>query len=339
MDLDPRAQVRKRVPTLTVNAQELREISPKVVNDFGEWSALKLILHVATVNMYTTVVPKTFDDWFYVDALAGSGVSVYGDMENCFKGSAILAAENAEEQFTKMYFIEQNRKKASVLRERLDAVFNGETDIDVVRPECGYEVRIGDANEELPQIAGDMYETANRGPGRPWYNHLTFIDNQGIDINWDAIEEFSSNTMGDFLVTFQSSRIRQNQHLDDTLNEYFGSEIWKTANSLEDYAEAYGTRFNGISKSKQVMTTVDSGVKNYQYEVIYATKDDAGGYVNAVSYVSDFVERVTGADVGDMIDVMYGDQSRIGEYLPERDSQEDQDAIDEQNSQSSLGEF
>lgn len=333
--LQPREQVRERVPTLTENAQDIRGISPGVKNDFGAWSALKLIILVATVNMYTSVISKHADDWFYVDALAGSGISVYKEMEDCFKGSAILAAENAEEQFSKMYFIEDDSDKAQALENRLDAVFDGRTGVDAVEPEHGYKVFEGDANRVLPRITNDMYNIWEQGGGERFYNHLTFVDNQGFDVDWEAIERFADNATGDFLFTFQSGYINRNRHNEDNLNRFFGSDIWKSTDTLDELVDAYCTRLSGISKSRQVVTNVHSGIKNYQYELIYATKDDAGGYVNAIDYVRNFVERVDGADVEEMIEVMYGDQSTIEGFLPEVDDDEE----DEADSQSALGDF
>lgn len=327
VDLSPRDQVKKRVPTLTKHAEEVRAIEPDQVNSFGPWSALKLIVLVATVNMYTTVISSYRDDWFYVDALAGSGVSVYGDVEDCFLGSPILAAAHASEQFTKMYFIEAEKKKARALEKRLDAVFEGETPLDIERPECGYEVITGDANNKLPDVTRDMWATGKRYGKKASFNHLTFIDNQGLNLRWEGIENIAPEPHGDFLVNFPARDIiRSANHEDseESMTEFYGSEIWKDDKTREGLLQAYLRRLNGIEKPRQVITNVHSGITNYEYDVIYATKQEGGNYIDAVEYVRDFVERVDGADVEQMLDVLRGDQATMETYLPEIEGDEDE---------------
>ena len=321
-DLSPRERVRERVPTLTKHAEEIRDIEPDVFNEFGTWSALKLIVHVATVNMYTTVISDHRDDWFYVDALAGSGVSVYGEADESFLGSPLLAAKNAAEPFTKMYFIEMDEKKAAALEKRLEAAFNG-SDLQIESPECGYQIYVGDANEQLSEVISDMWDVARRN-GKPNFNHLSFIDNQGLDLKWNGVKQLAPKPTGDLLINFPTSALRRSaNHNDskDAMTDYYGGEMWQSADGREQLIDTYRARLNGVEKTKQVVTNIDSGTKNYHYDMIYGTRETQGGsdYINAIEYVKEFVEAVDGADVEQMLSVLRGDQATMESFFPKDD--------------------
>lgn len=330
--LSPRERVKERVPTLTRHAEDIQEIEPDAYNEFGTWSALKLIVHAATVNMYTTVISDHFNDWFYIDALAGSGVSVYGDEDESFLGSPLLAAKNASEPFTKMYFIEKNKENAAALEKRLEAGFNG-SDLEMAPPECGWKVFVGDVNEELPQVTNDMWKVAKRD-GKANFNHLTFIDNQGLDLTWDGIRQIAPEPTGDLLINFPSSAvIRAAGHEDseDALTDYYGSEIWQSASGKEELLEAYTRRLSSVEKTEQVVTNIDSGTKNYHYDMVYATRETRGGsdYINAIEYINEFVEAVDGADVEEMLQILRGDQMTMESFLPAQDNDEPQSRLAE----------
>jgi three-Cys-motif partner protein len=340
-DLNPHDRLKEIVPTLTKHAEEIKQIQPDVVNDFGAWSALKLIVHATTVNMYTTVISSHRDDWFYVDALAGSGVSVHDGEGKCFHGSPVLAARDATEQFTKMYFIEQDDEKAQALRERLNAIFNGETHLDAEKPECGFEVVQGDANDELEYVRQDMWRVAERGGKDAYFNYLSFIDNQGLDVEWEGIEHITPTPHGDLLVNFPSKSITRPANSvdhEESMNDFYGSEIWTKDRSRDALLDAYCTRLTGVSRPTHVVTNVHSGKKDYHYDLIYATKEDAA-YTEAIEYVRDFVEKVDGEDVEQVLDIVDGDQETLASLLPEQDNKSDEDEDDDNGTQTGLGDF
>lgn len=329
-NLSPRERVKERVPTLTTHAEEIRSVEPGIYNEFGTWSALKLIVHVATVNMYTTVISEHRDDWFYIDALAGSGVSVYGDEDESFLGSPLLAAKNASQPFTKMYFIEQDEQKAAALEKRLETAFNG-SDLQITSPECGYDVYVGDANEMLQHVIPDMWTVAKRD-GKPNFNHLTFIDNQGLDLTWEGIKKLAPEPTGDLLINFPTSAIRRaagHQDSQDAMTDYYGGGMWQSANNREELLDTYQTRLNSVEKTEQVVTNIDSGTKNYHYDMIYATRETHGGsdYIKAIEYINDFVEAVDGADVEEMLQVLRGDQMTVESFLPEEEDSDPQSRL------------
>jgi three-Cys-motif partner protein len=332
-----REWVKERVSNLRDGADELKECAPDTYNSFGTWSALKLILHAATVNMYTKVISDYKDDFFYIDALAGSGVSVYGDedIEECFFGSPILAARNADAPFTKMYFIEEDDDKANALESRLKEVFSN-PDYNITPPD-DYQVLRGDANKKLDEVVSDMWEIAYSGSGGSSFNHLSFIDNQGLNVTWEGISKIAPKPTGDLLINFPTSNIvRAANHKKsrDAMNDFYGGQMWDVGDpSKSQLRGKYCERLTGVEKEAQVIANVDSGVKSYEYDIIYGTRVTTGGsgYIDAVKYVKDFIEAVDGADVEDMLKVIRGDRTTMDDYLPDENGNEDD--------QTSLGDF
>ncbi|MGQ5515691.1 three-Cys-motif partner protein TcmP [Halococcus saccharolyticus] len=325
--------MKDRVEDLRDNADELKGVAPNQFNEFGPWSALKLILHAATTNMYTKVISQHMDDFFYIDALAGSGVSVYGDQGDCFLGSPVIAAKNATEPFTKMYFIENDPDKADALRRRLDEVFENSM-VDVTVPEA-YQVYEGDANEQLREVVNDMWDIAYENPNGPSFNHFTFIDNQGLDVEWDdGIEKVAPTPTGDLLINFPTSNIVRTAHHTDSesaMNRFYGGNMWDTEEkNKQTLREKYCERLTGVEKEKKVVANVDSGGRNYEYDMIYGTRETnrGSGYIDAVDYVRDFVEAVDGADVDEMLEVIRGDRATMDQYLPDDEDGSGQSSLD-----------
>ena len=332
-----REWVKQRVESLRGGADQLKSIAPDQYNEFGPWSALKLIIHAATVNMYTKVISDYKDDFFYIDALAGSGVSVYGEEDDCFLGSPILAAKDAAEPFTKMYFIEEDPNNAEALRRRLDAAYNGNS-IETTNPQ-DYQVYEGDAHKKLDEVIDDMWNIAHQNPSGPNFNHLTFIDNQGLTVGWkEGIEKVAPKPTGDLLINFSSSDIVRSAHHEpsrDAMNKFYGGGMWDIDDkSKRNLRKKYCDRLTGVEKPIKVVANVDSGTKSYEYDMIYATRETThgSGYIDAVDYVREFIEAVDGADVEDMLKVIRGDRTTMEEFLPD-DEQEDGD------DQASLGDF
>lgn len=327
-NISKREWVKNRVAALRDGADELKEIRPEAYNSFGPWSALKLILHATTINMYTDVISSHKDDFFYIDPLAGSGISLYSDeeydIEEYFLGSAISAARAASVPFTKMYFIEKDDDFAEALERRLEAAFQSD-EFGISQP-GDYEVLHGDANDRINEVVNDMWKIAQSGKGGPNFNHITFIDNQGLDFHWNSVEQIAPKPTGDLLINFPSTAVnRAAGHADSrgAMNDFFGGDMWsKTSKSKEELLNLYSTRLSGLEKDVQVTANVHSGIKNFEYDLIYGTRETSGGsgYSDAVTYVKNFIEAVDGADVEDMVKVVRGDRVTMDAYLPDDDT-------------------
>lgn len=345
-----REWIADRVAGLT---EEANEIEPSfhegIDNSFNTWSALKLIAQAATINMYTKVISKHFNDFFYIDALAGSGLSEYGEGEEgeYFHGSPIVAAKHAAEPFTKMYFVDDKDKRCDLLRQRLDYIFtNDQVDIE---PPGDWEVRCGNSNTIISDIIDDIWKMA--GPDYSFHT-FAFIDNQGLDFNWASMEKLAEIST-DYMINYPGAmgvgmNINNEGAHAGAMKDFFGRNLWdRDLTDREAYKDVYVSQLGSLftDDSHRVPIRVKSGSKSYNYDMIYATRDTDGGsgYVEAVEYAKEFIENVDGADVGDILEMMHGDQAMMDSFLPE-DKEIDDELLDNatsnrDESQSGLEDF
>ncbi|MCU4975946.1 three-Cys-motif partner protein TcmP [Halobacteria archaeon AArc-m2/3/4] len=343
--MDSSEYIRKRIQSLTENSEEIRDLSP-VTNDFDSWSALKLILHSAAVNMYTNVLQSNdyFNDLYYIDALAGSGVSTYDHSQNsCFLGSPIIAAKVAQKPFKKMFLIEYDDEKADALEQRMEYVFS--TNEDVEEPD-DWEVMRGDANDKIPEVVSEIWSESSGG-----FNYYCFVDNQELNVKWDAIDELTPEPWGDLLINLPTaSAIGRNATMDpvpEGLNDFYCVDL--NDQDLPDnnirpvMKELYQTCLTQNGRPIQRTTNVDANVGSYEYDLVYATRETDGenGYVRVIDYVKEFIEDVHAGDVDNILDVLYEDQSSFEQYLPQDNIDEEipdmNDDVDE--NQTSLADF
>ena len=326
-----REWIRSRVEGLIDGAEEVEPVYQEDIdNSFDTWSALKLIVHSATINMYTKVIANHADHFFYIDALAGSGLSEYGE-EECFYGSPIVAAKHAAEPFTKMYFFEGEEEKCEILEQRLEYVFNNESN-EISEP-GEWVVWHGDANDLIHDATSDIWSYWDSGE---MFNTLTFADNQAMDFMWDSMIEVGDLT-GDLLINYQGAmaigmNINNEAAHEGQMKEFFGRNLWEeNLSSREEYKQEYMRQMESLfdDTCHQVPVKVRSGTKSFEYDMIYSTRDTerGSGYVEAIEYVKEFVENVDGADVEDMLELMHGNQSAMDNYLPQ-DREIDDDLLD-----------
>jgi three-Cys-motif partner protein len=339
--MDSSEYIKKRIQSLTEDSKEIRELSP-VTNDFDSWSALKLILHSAAVNMYTNVLENTnyFQDLFYIDALAGSGVSTYGDDETCFLGSPVIAAKVAQEPFKKMYLIEWDEDKADALETRMQYIFDNHADAH--EPE-DWDVIRGDANEELPKVVEDIMDIQNGG-----FNYYCFIDNQELNVKWNAIDALTPEPWGDLLINIPTAtsigRNATKRPVPAELNDFYCMDLNEENLPQTDVRpamkELYRQCLTQNGRPIQRMTNVDANVGSYEYDLLYATRETDGGsgYITVIDYVKQFIEDVHAGDVDNFLEVIHSDQSSFEQYLPDDDIDEEIPE-EETNSQSSLTDF
>jgi len=339
--MDSSEYITKRIQSLTENSEEIREIS-EVTNNFDTWSALKLILHSAAINMYTTVLEDNgaFDDLYYIDALAGSGVSTYGNDEICFLGSPIIAAKVAQEPFRKMYLIEWDEDKAEALERRMQYVFDNHA--DAIEPE-EWVVKVKDANKELPKIANEISDLSSGG-----YNYYCFVDNQELNVKWDAIDSITPTPWGDLLINLPTAsgigRNATKKPIPANLNDFYCMDLntadLPDSNVRPTMKKLYETCLKQNGRGVTRTTNIDANVGSYEYDMIYATRDieNGNGYVEVIDYIKEFIEDLHAGDVDNILEVMHDNQTSWKQYTPERDI-DDKIPDQENDSQSNLNEF
>lgn len=346
---DVRDYINSRVEGLTEDSEEFLSVAPDQANDFDTWSALKLILHSATVYMYTTVFAENdyYDDLYYIDALAGSGVSKYDQEDRCFLGSPLIAAKAAQKPFKCMYFIEKDPEYADALEARLEYAFDEKGDV-YTEPEQ-WEVLDRDANDAIPDIVNGMWNRLKLQDNG--LNYLCFIDNQGMDIAWPTIEKLTPAPYGDLLINLPTSNAigRNVDAHPDAVGEFYGRDLSSLDipdnNVREFMRDLYLDQLEHQERPIQVNTRVEADVGSYYYDMIYATRDIDGGngYEETIKYVRDFIEQVHSGDVDRILDVLTGNQASFTSFLPEDDSgiaeELSEDSVTTDDAQMGIGDF
>lgn len=319
----------QRLNKLMRYADELKEIRPEVVNSFSSWSALKLMVLMTTINMYTKIIKDKFNHFFFIDALAGSGVVKIKNEPMHIVGSPILAATIANEPFTHMYFIELDGDRAKALETRLDFLYTS-TDLDL--GEKNYDVLPCDANKAISSVIDEIEEKTSFTS----CNYLAFIDNQRLDVNWKALRAFF-RCWGDLLITFQTKGVgrvwgnakdaKTPEEINRSVNplqKFFGSDIWKQATRIEDLPRLYLKQIaeQGKKSIQEKITIKGREESPFYYEMLYCTRETSHGspYIEIPSYMKERIENFTGDSVKKVLQIMSGKQTSLN-YFYQKEKQ------------------
>lgn len=295
--------VEKKLAELEEDASEIWSVQPSVVNSFNEWSAIKLIALSGVVDIYTSIIPKYFDNYYYIDALAGSGIASISDDER-FVGSPIIATAMAHDPFDHYFLIEMDDKKADALRNRMNFLADN---FDYGFSADDFTVLNEDANSAIPDIIDSLREVILKEGS---VHLLSFIDNEGADITWKTVKKLST-VYSDLLVNFPASQLRRMAGVPTktALNEFFGSKGWESAGTKsEDLRTIYKARLSDINRGVQTNFRVE-GSKNYHYDVIYAARETKGGnkYMEAFDYFEEKLDELHGDDIDLVLRYMSGE--------------------------------
>jgi three-Cys-motif partner protein len=318
--------IKSKLQRLRESSTDLWNVAPDVTNDFSSWSALKLILLAATVDMYTSIIPKHRDNFYYIDALAGSGISAFPEDDENFVGSPIIAATMAHEEFNRMYFIEQDAEKATALRERLEYV---EENLSKELQCDDYRIIPGNTNNEMDDIIEEIrQETLYQGET---VNTLSFVDNQGLDVHYSTLEKITE-IHGDLLINLPTIAVRRTAGADykTSMNNFYGNSAWEAAKDDDALRTIYMSRLAELNRPVQEFIPVRSGGQFY-YDMIYCTRETQGGspYIQVLEDMEDKISQLTGEDIERVLRFMRGEQTALDIFGDD----------DEDEQQTGLGDF
>lgn len=296
--------VEEKLRDLQRNADDIWGVRPDIDNSFNEWSTIKLIILSGVVDLYTRIIPNHFEDFYYIDAMSGSGSVVIEGHDERFVGSPILTSALAHDQFDHMFLIELDSDKAQALRQRMEFV-SSELDYGL---DGNFSVIEGDANEEIPELVDNEIQDAILESGS--VHTLSFIDNEGADIEWDTITKLTS-IYSDLVINFPSNNIQRMAGVPNAtaLNEFYGNRRWRGAgtDSLE-LRSIYKGGLSELGRNIQEAIRVQ-GSRNFHYDVIYATRETANGspYMTAFEWLQDKLEDFDGDDIDRVLRYMRGE--------------------------------
>ena len=338
MQQPDREWIQRKLSRLTAHADDLQEIGE--ANDepeFGAWTALKLTVFTATVDVYTKIIANNDFDFYYIDSMSGSGIVNLSDRDDTISGSPIIAGTVAHEPFERMYFIEEDPERASSLRSRLDYAVEEIDAFDQSRGDC--VVIEGDANDVLPTIR-DRIEDHRGGSlsghdGENGQHHLAFIDNERDDVKFQAIRELES-MWGDLLINYPEVSLdreegRIESGLTDSWDDYIaffdGDESVQHMRSRSRRFNLYLEKLEDISRPIHPSTKIHgSSSHRFSYRLVYAAQETEGGseFAEFMTKQGRKIENLTGDDIEHVLDTMRGEATHLGLWSVD---DEDQSAL------------
>ena len=222
-----------KIEQLVKVSDELVKISD-VHYEGHSWTVAKLLLLMGWVYVYTTIIPKYCEEYWYIDLLAGSGTTKVKETGDVIASSPFIAYFCATEPFRRYIFVEREENKYRALFRRSSKII-GRDKIRVIQNNCN-QVAINLSNEIKTRI--------RRGEK---IHCLVFIDNEGLDTEWKAIEAMLE-IYSDLIILFPTIGIRrtwgaakkESSKEFSTLKRFFGGDIWRKALSNASNSRAQG---------------------------------------------------------------------------------------------------
>jgi three-Cys-motif partner protein len=234
--------------------------------EYGFWSVKKLIAINYLIPKFGDLASKGgLTNCFYLDVLAGSGITRVE--KEILPGSAIvaLASETTAPHFRRYYFIEKDLAKANLLRSRLARVAAD-------RGNREFEVRSGDCNKILPEVLDHIYREGSESSC-----FLALFDPEGYsETSWSTVQMLLGRGRGDLIFNFTEGVARnvQKAKSDATyipaLHEYFGerSDAWLHLEGYESLVEHYVQRLLVVNGMKRIVSRID--VRDDKNRPLYA---------------------------------------------------------------------
>lgn len=302
----------------------------------GLWSVSKLAYVGAyAYKVFDIVGGKHFDNLYYIDLLAGDGLTTVIDSEGneeAIAGSALGVP--ALPGFDHVFVNDQDEGKIQQLEDRVGRL-RGDYDLP------DYSFYSGDANDVADAIIDDIWESYNRT--RESFLTMTFVDNQGFDVNYETIRRLCE-IKNDLHILFPSSHFwmnakgkRERSESFPAATEFFGSEDWAEAESGEDGARIYMDRVVECGDDERVGGPMPKirGKKNHHYHLVSSVEKTSGGsgFLDAAERLSQRVDELAWSTITAHHDVASGRLQSLLDYSSST-SEDSQDS-----DQSTLSEF
>jgi len=255
------------------------------------WTPLKLIALAYWVGVYTRIIPRHFNTFWYLDLLAGPGTDLIKETGDVIVGSPFIAHFLARRPFSRYVLVELDEERYRALRERALALS---------LPASIYH---GDCNVIV------------RGLGLNADHMLVFADCEGLDVHWATIDKLL-NRPSDLLLLFQTKELnrtlgRARQGLGDEkkLELFMGDSTWRQAEDADELLELY------MVKLLQYRDYV-SNIKirgRFEYDLILACKQ--GPYVKAWEELKRRLEAVTDEDAELALRMLKGEVKALDKFF------------------------
>ena len=287
----------EKIKALVDASEELVAVS-EVHYPGHAWSIVKLLLLWGWVYVYTTIIPRHFNNYRYIDLLAGSGTTYVEETKDVVAGSPFIAHFFARNPFRSYVYVEKRHDRSEALRRRATRVIGENA-----------HVLEGDCNELIQTTL----------PQEKRSHSLLFIDNEGFDVVWNTIEAIlEANT--DVLILFPTSsvmRVAKSERTWPSLNRFYGSGSWRDAQDEEDFLEIYLQQlkrlFEALRQKEVYISDVRVGTGQFFYDIILTCK--RGPYIRAWQYLKKRLDWKDPRTIETTLDILKGRATRIDWFL------------------------
>jgi len=291
------------------------------LHEMHAWTMLKLcFLKLYIQRIYTPIIKSYYQNMFYIDLFAGSGLNQFEDHSTLVPGSPIIAWTFAYRSFDYLYLVEKETKYSRPLEERMKLIS---------LPENFRIYHGGDANKEYLDIIGEIEETASS-------HFFAFVDPYAFQLRWETLERLlTSRVRGDFLVLFQphytamqaGSVIKGRIKDARTLNELFGDEVWVEyikdkheagENMVKSVLEYYTRKIRRVRKRETIIETIEVPLfGGASYFLLFVTNKTAreNPWMGKVMNLKNLIEKGDSQMVGDVISDILGRPRSILSYI------------------------
>jgi len=297
------------------SVDKFSKIGEGIYTDTHPWAVLKLIYLDYIAGIYTTLIGKRFEKYFYVDLFSGSGIGKISEIKNdLILGSPLLIGTRPHSTYTKMFFCESDPDTYKVLDERLKAIGKN------------YIAYNEDCNEAIGKIINEIKNG----------HSLIFLDQFGMDIKWlnmDKILQLNA----DILINFQTPSIArgiiQKGKITSTATEFFRDinaveEVYKkhiSENPKDETYENLGEKLFKIyledvknarlkyRNNYHILKIKIRGNRAYYYDLIYITKQTKkeSPWLKPIIEAGNEIISLDRNDVKEILDILKGRQKEL----------------------------
>ncbi len=257
----------------------------KELREWGEWTRLKLEILAKYLNELTTASQRP-QARVFLDAFAGQGRGRSRTTGDVFEGSARIALNTTDPEFTHLRYFELSPTRAQRLRTELAAEYPGRN----------IKVYEGDCNQRIPEALAELADVN-------WAPTFAFLDPDGIQLRWSTLKALAAHKQRspnkvELWLLFSTMGLVRRLALDESkmrpederaATDAFGDESWRPIYDLRrrdivagqraraEYINLYRWKLEqelGYVHTFALEIRNDRGVPIYA--MVFATSNEAG---------------------------------------------------------------
>lgn len=273
----------------------------------GYWPIKKLLFLKAYLStVYTEIIPGRWKKFYYIDLMADSGICKA--KERFVLSSALIASLYSHVPFTKMFFVDTNRKALTALDKRVKYL-QGLPDYSKIK----YELMPKDCNVAIDEILEEMPKGGH---------YLAFIDCENMEVEWTTIKKLLDR-QGDLIINFQSCgaaraiKAPQCNIPNSKIAKFFGipvDDVIKEGGlSRDNLLNLYISNIKKTGRDLCFPIRIKSDEGSFYYDLVFATRVTKGGspWSKAVISIKKHVERTTCEMIETAFNVIDGKQKKL----------------------------